>query len=161
MGEAQRYPDDYDGIVAGAPVFGFTHTQTRGIQAAKLLLENPAGFVPSSKYRMVHEAVLAQCDASDGVKDGVILHPPACKFHPGSLLCKAGDQPGCLTAPQVKQGKAPDVIIAEHKTNGQTDRSRPLCPHPQVAKYKGSGSTDDAANFVCAMPSTDPAKSGK
>ena len=50
----------------------------------------------------------------------------------------------------VEHGKAPDSIIASHLTDGQVTRTRPLCPYPQVAKYKGTGSTDDAANFVCA-----------
>jgi feruloyl esterase len=161
MGEAQRYPDDYDGIVAGAPVFGFTHTQTRGIQAAKLLLENTAGFIPARKYRMVHEAVLVQCDAADGVKDGVILHPPACIFDPASLLCKDGDKPDCLTAAQVKQLNALYNGVRNPRTGERIAFGNARGVELQVAKYKGSGSTDDAANFVCAMPSTDSAKSGK
>jgi feruloyl esterase len=49
----------------------------------------------------------------------------------------------------VEQGKAPDAIVASHSTGGKVDRTRPLCPYPQVASYKGSGSIDDAANFVC------------
>ena len=52
----------------------------------------------------------------------------------------------------VEEGKAPDQVIASHSTNGMVDRTRPLCPYPQVAKYKGSGSTDEAANFSCAAP---------
>jgi feruloyl esterase len=49
----------------------------------------------------------------------------------------------------VEHGKAPDQIRASHATNGVADRTRPLCPYPQVATYKGSGSIDDAANFAC------------
>ena len=49
----------------------------------------------------------------------------------------------------VEKGKAPDAIIASHSMEGRVDRTRPLCPHPQVAQYKGSGSVDEAANFVC------------
>jgi feruloyl esterase len=52
----------------------------------------------------------------------------------------------------VEQGKALDAMIASHATNGKVDRTRPLCPYPQVAKYTGAGSIDDAANFVCAAP---------
>jgi len=52
----------------------------------------------------------------------------------------------------VEQGKAPDQIVASHSTAGKIDRTRPLCPYPQVAKYKGSGSIDEAENFVCAKP---------
>ena len=50
---------------------------------------------------------------------------------------------------KVEKGKAPDSIPAAHLTNGQPDRSRILCPYPQVATYKGSGDTNDAANFSC------------
>ena len=50
----------------------------------------------------------------------------------------------------VETNQAPDRIPAAHKTKGVVDRTRPLCPYPQTAHYKGSGSTDDAANFVCA-----------
>ena len=52
----------------------------------------------------------------------------------------------------VEQGKAPEQIPAAHVTSGKVVRTRPLCPYPQEATYKGSGSTDDAANFVCAAP---------
>ena len=52
----------------------------------------------------------------------------------------------------VEQNKAPDQIVASRVTNGLIDRTRPLCAYPQEAKYKGSGSTDDAANFICALP---------
>ena len=52
----------------------------------------------------------------------------------------------------IATGRAPAQIIASHQTAGKTDRTRPLCPYPQVAKYKGTGSTDDAANFSCAAP---------
>jgi feruloyl esterase len=51
-----------------------------------------------------------------------------------------------------EQGKAPDQIIAAHMTDGKVDRTRPLCPYPQVARYKGTGSTDEAANFACMAP---------
>ncbi len=75
---------------------------------------------------------------------------------PGMFHCSGG--PGCSTADWlaavmdwVEKGKAPDQIAAAHVENGETRRTRPLCPYPQVAKYKGSGSIDDAANFACGM----------
>jgi feruloyl esterase len=52
----------------------------------------------------------------------------------------------------VEHGKAPDSIVASHLTDGKVDRTRPLCSYPEVAKYKGTGSTDDAANFSCSKP---------
>jgi feruloyl esterase len=52
----------------------------------------------------------------------------------------------------VTKGKAPEKIVAAHVSGGKTDRTRPLCPYPQVAKWKGTGSTDEAANFSCVNP---------
>jgi feruloyl esterase len=76
---------------------------------------------------------------------------------PGMAHCGGGDGTSTfdmLTALEqwVDTGKAPDRIEASRVRNGQTDRTRPLCPYPQVASYKGSGSTDDTANFVCKAP---------
>ena len=73
---------------------------------------------------------------------------------PGMLHCSGGDGPNTFDAVTaleewVENGKAPDRVIASHSTNGNVDRTRPLCPYPQVARYVGSGSIDDAANFVC------------
>ena len=52
----------------------------------------------------------------------------------------------------IEQGKKPTQIVASHMTNGQVDKTRPLCPYPQVAKYKGTGNTNEAASFVCSLP---------
>ena len=324
MGEAERYPNDFNGILAGSPVFDFVPSRSREFVTSKLTASGEMSPVPQAKFKAIYDAVLAQCDAADGIKDGVINDPQQCHFDPATLLCKNGDAPDCLTAPQVKamqieyegvynpvthklllhghspgfeynqatranaptppqappannapapapqlpgsfyryfvyrnldwdastfdyakdfpyaektvgisldnydpnlkglkaaggklisyhgwadgqpapmttvdyfnavqttvgdsssfyrlfmvpgmghcsggpgtdhfdkmvaitdwveHGKAPDSIIASHLTDGQVTRTRPLCPYPQVAKYKGTGSTDDAANFVCA-----------
>ena len=64
-------------------------------------LKDPAGSIPKSKYSLIHDAVLAKCDALDGLKDGLIQNPLKCKFEPEVLLCKEGDGPTCLTKPQV------------------------------------------------------------
>jgi feruloyl esterase len=307
--EAQRFPDDFDGIIAGAPA----NRSALGLWIAFATLKDPVSNIPASKYPLIHEAVLNQCDARDGLKDGLIDDPRLCKFDPKVLLCKGADGPSCLTAPQVEaarkiytaatnprtgqelssplvpgselgwtifgegpeprdltvdqyryvvfkdpkwdwrtfnfdsdiarseqpenlimnatdpnlrpffahngkllmyhgwsdpqvsplgtikyynslvdtlgglsktsnnvrlfmepgmghcrggegpnvfdrvgsldqwvdKGKAPESIVASHYTAEKVDRTRPLCPYPQVAVYKGSGSTDDAANFVC------------
>ena len=73
---------------------------------------------------------------------------------PGMAHCGGGEGPNDfdeLTALEqwVENGKAPDMIPASHTRDGKVDRTRPLCPYPQVASYKGSGSIDDAANFAC------------
>ena len=76
---------------------------------------------------------------------------------PGMSHCAGGvgpDQNDAVTAiiDWVEKGAAPDKLIAKKIVNGATTRSRPLCPYPQVARYKGQGSTDDAASFECRMP---------
>jgi hypothetical protein len=57
----------------------------------------------------------------------------------------------------VEHGIKPDQIVASHRTAGVVDRTRPLCPYPQVARYIGSGSIDDSANFQCELRGLDRA----
>jgi len=62
---------------------------------------DPASYIPTAKLPMINKAVLAACDALDGLTDGIIDDPRKCTFDPAALTCKAGDAPDCLTAPQV------------------------------------------------------------
>jgi feruloyl esterase len=329
--EAQRFPDDYDGIVAGAPAANWTRFQTGGhLWVVLALNKEPGRYIPASKLPMIAKAVNAACDRLDGIADGVLDDPRACRVDPQSLVCPAGeDQSSCLTPKQadalrdiwsgardrsatqiypgymrgaedaggwagymtgsgpmtgshwdqsenvlkylmlddpkwdfrsfdyerdlpkvearlgpmfdafdpdlsrfrgrggklilyhgwndpsisplntiayydkvvaflartlpreqaeaqarqfvrlfmapgmlhcgggpgpnrfdavaalegwVENGQPPDRIVASHATGGVVDRTRPLCPYPQVAAYTGSGSTNDAASFVCRAP---------
>jgi feruloyl esterase len=99
--EAQKFPADYDGIVAGAPANYWTHLVTQSLWVAQATLKDPASTIPREKYAVIHDAALKQCDLTDGVSDGVIEDPSRCQFDPKALLCQAGDGPSCLTAPQV------------------------------------------------------------
>lgn len=310
--EAQMFPNDYDGIIAGAPA----NRTAISLWIAHAVLKDPPSYIPPAKYRVIHDAALAACDAADGLKDGLIDNPAACRFDPAVLRCTGADGPSCLTDPQVaaakkiyspatnprtgaelfssmvpgtelgwgiqaagpepsaniydqyryvvfkdptwdwktfdfdkdaargdrpenvimnatnpdmsaffshggklllyhgwsdsqvptpntikyydrvvkqlggeskashrirlflapgmghcaggegpnvfdkvgrleqwvEHGKAPEALIASHITDGKVDRTRPLCPYPQTAKYKGAGSVDEAASFVCAAP---------
>jgi feruloyl esterase len=300
-----------DAIVAGAPGIYNMELQVTRVALNAFVHRTADSSIPSEKYGMVHDAVLAACDARDGVKDGVIDNPTRCAFDPSVLACRGADGPSCLTAPQVETmralyapiknargeivsppllqpgtelgwatlvgpkpldlatgamkyivfkdadwdwhrfnratdldlalksddgvlsltdpnlkpffdrggkllmyygwadpqvpaqnsvryfndvvkatgrgavgksiqlymvpgmghctggpgtdtfdkmgaiehwvetGRAPEQIIAYRVKNGRADRSRPLCPYPQVAQYKGTESTDDAASFIC------------
>jgi feruloyl esterase len=314
--EAQRFPADFDGIIAGAPSNYMTHQLAQIIWVAQAVHKDEASYIPPEKYPAIHNAVLAACDALDGVKDDLLEDPTRCKFDPIVLECKGSDGPACLTAPQVEaarkiyapatnprtkqqiypgfvpgselgwarqagprpgaipntywqyvifkdpnwdyktlnfdsdvaradqidngtlnatdpnlkaffarggkllhyhgwadpalsplnsvnyyksvldrignaskvrdsyrlfmvpgmvhcrnpgsegpnnfdmisaierwveKGKAPDQIVASHMTKGNVDRTRPLCSYPEVATYRGTGSTDDAANFSCSV----------
>ncbi len=323
LSEAQRFPDDYDGIVAGDPANNRIR-QSFGFLYAWEVTHTADGtpIIPPAKLQLLTRSAVEACDALDGLKDGLIDDPRKCHFDPGRLACKAGDDPGCLTAPQVEaarrmyeglksphtseqiyagwprgseafgdtpiqswgtyvtdpkepmrlgffkyflfhdpnwdyhtidwdrdlayaeqklaffapterdltplkkrgakllmytgwmdpvvppqdtvsyyegvvktmgglektrdffrffaapgmghcgggpgpntfdalgaleqwveHGTAPDRLVASHSTNGKVDRTRPLCPYPQTARYKGTGSIDEAANFTCAAPS--------
>jgi feruloyl esterase len=313
--EAQRFPADYDGIIAGAPANPQTRLASWNVYVGQAALKNPANMIPATKYPMIHRAVLDACDALDGLKDGLIDDPTRCRFDFKTLQCTNQDSSSCLTVEQVELARtvtspavhsktgevifpglalgaelgwankiggpepsplgtdyfkyvvfrdvnwdwrtfdldsavaladrtdngttnainadlaafnrrggklllyhgwsdqhfsalstinyytsvvekmgsvqtsewlrlflapgmghcgggegpnafdavtaleqwvehssAPKQIIASHRTDGKVDRTRPLCPYPQVAKYKGSGSIDEAANFSCMSP---------
>jgi feruloyl esterase len=301
--EAQRYPADFDGIIAGAPGLNWTGRATQSIWVGQAAHKSEARYIPPAKYALIHAAVLKACDALDGVEDGVLEDPTRCHFDPKNIQCKSGDEASCLTAEQVEtaraiyadvpgvvpgfepgsepgwatmagpkpfvigndffkyvvfqnsdwdfktfrfdkdvtnkelnamdpnlqafrdhggkliqyhgwsdpqispassplyyksvvsklgsssdvqkfyrlfmvpgmahcgggdgtstfdmlsameqwveNNKAPDQIAAARRRDGKVDRTRPLCPYPQVAQYKGKGSTDDAENFVCRVP---------
>jgi feruloyl esterase len=103
--EAQRYPSDLDGIVAGAPANYITHLQAAGVYTSWVRLkggESAPEFVSAAKFAYLHKAVLDACDAKDGVVDGVIADPTRCKFDPKTIQCPGPDAPSCLTAAQVK-----------------------------------------------------------
>jgi len=312
MKEAQRFPADFDGIIAGAPGLDWTGRAAQAVRVAQVLEKDEGARLPAAKAQTLHAAVLAACDSLDGLKDGLIDNPKRCAFDPAVLQCKGADEASCLTPAQVntakmmysaqvssrtrretsgvlpgselgwtdlgwtgsaratgldqfrylvfkdtswtidkfrpgtdlaaaddadentlnaldpnlkpfidrggkliqyhgwadpqispgnsvayyqqvvaalggaskvdgsyrlflapgmghcgggegpntfdmvaaleqwvEQKKAPDQIVASHAVKGVVDRTRPLCPYPQVAVYKGSGSQDEAANFVC------------
>lgn len=99
--EAQRFPSDFDGIVAGAPanymsqLFGLSAAQHQALSA-------PGGYLGPAQRELLQKTVLAQCgDGAAFVRD-----PAACHFDPAKLQCKAGQTEGCLTAPQVRSAKA-------------------------------------------------------
>jgi feruloyl esterase len=311
MKMAQMFPDDFNGIIAGSPGLDWSGRSAQAVRIAQALQKEEARLT-ASKRELLHKAVVSACDGNDGLKDGLISNPAACKFDPGVLVCKGGEEPACLTQAQVdtarliyspivdartkreipglapgselgwtdqgwsaaaqatgldhfrylifsdpawdvqkfnpstdvarltegvsgaidardtnlkpffdrggkllqyhgwadpqitpynstayfervaaasggasrvhgsyrlfmapgmahcgggagpndfdelaaleqwvEKGIAPDQIVASHATGGKVDRTRPLCPYPQIATYKGTGSIDEAANFVC------------
>jgi feruloyl esterase len=103
---AQRYPADFDGIIAGAPANYMTHLSAQAVWAEQALHKSPASFLPTSKLPALHEAVLKACDGLDGVKDGVLEDPTRCSFDPKVLACASADGPNCLTPEQVETARA-------------------------------------------------------
>jgi feruloyl esterase len=101
--EAQRYPADYDGIVAGAVAWGGMDRYVGVVMNEAAMLKTSGAYIPPEKYPAIHDAVLQACDGLDGVKDGVLENPLACHFDPKVLQCKAGeDNVSCLTPAQVQ-----------------------------------------------------------
>jgi feruloyl esterase len=307
--EATRFPNDFDGIIAGDPANPRARLNSWQLGIAQMIAKDKASYIPESKYKMIHEAAVKACDMSDGLKDGLIDNPKVCHFDPKVLACSGADSDTCLTAPQVAlaqkiyspgkystgrtfspgfepgsemgwnvhagpepsdtgvdhfkyvvfkdpnwdfrtlnpdtdvaraekagtdvdvtktdlsaftshgklimyhgwsdpqvppqntidyykdvqersakasqsvrlfmvpgmghcrggdgpntfdmmsaldqwvdKGVAPQQVVASHANQGKVDRTRPLCPYPQQAAYKGSRSIDEAANFVCKAP---------
>jgi len=101
LAEAQRYPGDYDGIVAGAAANYPTHLQGAQVWTAEMTHWHN-GYIPPAKYPLIHDAVLEACDGLDGVKDRVLEDPRRCHFDPQALLCKGPDAPTCLTSAQAE-----------------------------------------------------------
>jgi feruloyl esterase len=104
--EAQRFPTDYNGIIAGAPANPSTRLATWNVHVGKMTLGNESRIIPASKYPMIHQAVLNACDAIDGVKDSLIEDPSRCSFDFATLACKGEDSSSCLTKGQVESAKA-------------------------------------------------------
>jgi pimeloyl-ACP methyl ester carboxylesterase len=105
MVEAQRFPQDFDGIVAIAPAsmgpFGPRPDPSLTNPAVFNKDGNGRSILPNRKALLVHRAVVAQCDMNDGVKDGLIGDPRQCPFDPAQLQCKSGNGANCLSAAQV------------------------------------------------------------
>ena len=102
LSEAQRYPADYDGIVAGDP----GHNRVRlilGFLWGWMAMHGDDGkpVLSAAKLATITKAAVTACDAIDGVRDGLIDDPSACRFDPATLLCKGADENTCLTEPQV------------------------------------------------------------
>ncbi len=102
LSEVQRFPADYDGVVAGDPGNDRVHLNV-GFLWAFAATHDAKGnaILPSSKLPLLGKTAVATCDAADGIKDGVVSEPETCQFDPGVLLCNDKEDDQCLTAAQV------------------------------------------------------------
>lgn len=117
--EAERFPEDFNGITAGAPAMNFTTQNTfyHGWNAVKNASVNGQPILTADKLPILHKAVLQACDASDGLKDGLISDPLSCRFDPAILECKARqDEKTCLTHTQVQAVR--DIYSGAHDAEG-------------------------------------------
>lgn len=115
--EAQRFPTDYDGILSGAPANYWTKVFSAFIWDIQALQSDPESYISSKKIPAIAAAVLAACDANDGVKDGVLNEPGSCHFDPNSMACKGGDSDSCLMPKQAEALKK--VYAGPHDASGK------------------------------------------
>jgi pimeloyl-ACP methyl ester carboxylesterase len=128
---AQRYPDEFDGIISGAPAANWT-----GLMSSFVANDmSYKAFGPSgqdAKFKIAHDAVMAKCDTIDGVKDGVLENPRACAFDPAEVMCKPGTTSTCLSKDEVDalrtiyQGHRLEdgrPVFAGFSVGGEADRS--------------------------------------
>jgi hypothetical protein len=116
--EAQRYPADYDGILAGAPANYWTALLSTAAADTQALTVDPASFIPQAKIPTIAAAVNAACDELDGVRDGILNDPTQCRFDPATIQCKAGeDNDKCLTEAQAVALKK--VYAGLHDSHGR------------------------------------------
>jgi feruloyl esterase len=102
MAEADRFPNDYDGIVAGDPAYDQPGMGILSGWSYAVNHRDAGSAIPPEKLPMINRAVLAECDGLDGLVDGIIDDPRRCGFDPSVILCSGADSSACLTAPQVE-----------------------------------------------------------
>src|SRR5262245_15624351 len=115
---AQRFPGDFDGIIAGAPGLDWTGRAAQAVRVAKVLEADPSARLLEADRRRLHEAAVNACDLVDGVKDGLIGTPERCTFDPAVLQCKGSSTDGCLTAAQVNTAR----LVYSNGVNAKTGR---------------------------------------
>jgi Tannase and feruloyl esterase len=130
--EAQRFPEDYDGILAGAPANAWSHMLSASVDVAQGTIGDPRAYISSMKLPAIQRAALEACDAMDGVKDGIVSYPTKCHFDPTVLLCKAADSLDCLTQPQVSS-------VKKYYAGGEDGHGRSLFPGFSMGDEKSWG----------------------
>jgi Tannase and feruloyl esterase len=136
--EAQRYPENYDGILAGAPANYWTALLATAAYDTQALTMDSASFIPPAKIPTIAAAVNAACDEVDGVHDGILNDPRRCHFEPSTIQCKGEDSDRCLTAAQVTALKK--LYAGTLDSKGHVVYPA-ICPAPKRAKAAGdSGS---------------------
>jgi feruloyl esterase len=119
MSEAQRFPADFHGIIAGAPGLDWTGRAASAVRIAQRLEQNEAARLGQAQRQLLHTAVVESCDLLDGVKDGVLENPKKCTFDPGVLQCKGSEESSCLTTEQVDTAR----MIYAGAVNPKTKRA--------------------------------------
>jgi feruloyl esterase len=99
---AQRYPEDFDGIIAGAPAYNQIYISAWRMRLLIIALKSPQHALSAEKLKLLNDAVLAKCDSKDGIKDDLIEDPRDCNFDPSVLKCNGNEMASCLTPQQLE-----------------------------------------------------------
>jgi feruloyl esterase len=99
---AQRYPEDFDGIIAGAPAYNQIYISAWRMRLLIIALKSPQHALSAEKLKLLNDAVLAKCDSKDGIQDDLIEDPRDCNFDPSVLKCNGNEMASCLTPQQLE-----------------------------------------------------------
>ena len=114
--EAQRFPGDFDGIIAGAPGYDRTDVAFQTLGMIRATHETPDSYLERADFTLIHEAAMQMCDARDGLEDQLISDPVGCDFDPGALQCKSGETSACLSESQVTAAREIYSTITDPRT---------------------------------------------
>ena len=129
MMEAERYPADFDGVIAGDPAMDYHSTLLR-FAVQKAALSSPAAYLSPATLQMVDKVVTAQCDAIDGATDGLVQNPARCTVKPADLICKTGIAADCLTPEQA-------AVLRSYTSPLRDRRGRFLYPGWAITNLSG------------------------
>ena len=124
MVAAQRYPADFDGVVAGSPGLDWTSRAVSAVRVNQAFENDPAAKIPAAKFAAINAAVMDKCDALDGVKDGVLENPKACTFDPAVLACKGTPDNSCLTPAEIDDSEGDLRVASESEDQARDCRPR-------------------------------------
>lgn len=141
--QAYRYPDEFNGIIAGDPAD--IRRNAWALWLAVQTFKDPATYIPGDKYPVIHRAVLDACDRNDGLKDGLIESPETCHVDFKKLQCKDEDGPNCLTARQIKTA---ETIISPAATPAGNVLFPRLEPGTELRWNRLAGGPEPAGLFL-------------
>jgi len=154
---AYRYPEDYDAISAMAPANPMTGLMTQTIWTGYQALRTPTAGLSLPKLTAVHRAYVAQCDARDGLKDGLVSDPRSCSFDPATIRCRAGDSDDCLTGEQVQTLRAIYDGVRDSRTGARTFPGFPPGAEIQLAALiAGPEPFSVATSYMRSLVFADP-----
>ena len=165
--EAHRFPDDYNAIVAGAPVFNLG-VQTAGLVKGRLFTTDKTA-LSDGQVKLINAAVLNACDALDGVKDGLISDPRACKWDPAAIQCKPGEaaSDACLTVEQAGalrrayadlRGSDGKIVVYGLSRGGETGWSTFVAVRPRAAQAAPAAGGNPLNAYIYGDANYDEAK---